>query len=89
MRWLFFVALACLMGIAISMQLAMLSALGEDFGIVEGAWISNLLTMGGVALLLALRGAAGGGEARLAARCTGPGRISSWASSRWSATASR
>lgn len=67
MRWLFFVALAGLMGIAGAMQLAMLGALGEDFGIVEGAWISIMLTTGGGALLLALRGAPGGAAPRLAA----------------------
>lgn len=67
MRWLLLVALTWVMGIATASQLAMLGALGEQFGIVEGAWISILLTMGAGALLLALRGAVGRGAPRFAA----------------------
>ena len=58
MVWLAFVVVAFVMGIGTSVQLAMLGQLGDDFGIVEGAWISITLTMGGGAILLAVRAAA-------------------------------
>lgn len=72
MTRLFFVLLTFVMGVATSAQLAMLGALGEDFGVVEGAWISITLTVGGGALLLAARGRGGSAPPRLAAPLNAP-----------------
>jgi transporter family-2 protein len=54
-----YLSIAVLAGVGVATQSALLAAMGQNKGPYEGTWINMLAAIGGLAVLMALRGAWG------------------------------